>query len=430
MSRVEATKNRWLIALSAIAIHLSIGSIYAYSVFQNPLNESVGWEIGDVTLAFTIAIFFLGLAAAFLGTFVDEYGPRVAGLASAAVFGTGMLGAGFAVQVESLALFLGTYGVIGGIGLGIGYIAPISTLVEWFPDRRGLATGMAVMGFGAGALITSPVAEFLMGNVTSVAGTFYILGIGYIIFIGAGASYMKKPPEGWYPEDMEEADLPDDDHPEGGDGGDLANMEATAALRTKRFYLLWLIIFINISAGIMLLAVAANMTETLTGTTAATAATVVGVMGVFNGLGRIGWASASDYTGRTNMYTAFFAIQIVAFFLLPLTTNVVLFAILLCVIISCYGGGFACLPAYIGDLFGTKELGTIHGYTLTAWSMAGVAGPSLVAYIVSATGSYTLSFYIVNVALIVGLVCTVVLRINIRNVQDSKQEGAAASSTD
>ncbi|MFC6835513.1 L-lactate MFS transporter [Halomarina ordinaria] len=412
MPQTTASKNRWLIALSAVAIHVSIGSIYAYSVYQNPLNETQGWAISDVTLGFTVAIFMLGMAAAFLGTFVEKYGPRVSGLASAVLFGLGTVGAGLSVQLGNYPLFLATYGVVGGVGLGIGYIAPISTLVQWFPDRRGLATGMAVMGFGAGALITSPVAAFLM-EATSVPTAFYVLGASYFLFMAAGASYLQKPPEGWVPEGADPDALEDEE-----EGGDLAQLRARESLRTPRFYLLWLMMFINVSAGIMLLSVASNMTQAITGATAATAASIVGVTGLFNGLGRIGWASGSDYIGRTNTYTLFFAIQVVAFALLPRVTNVTIFAVLLFLIITCYGGGFACLPAYIGDLFGTKELSAIHGYLLTAWALAGVAGPSLVAYVVESTGNYTTAFYVVAGALAVGFLATVALRLKIRRVRD------------
>lgn len=209
MSSSKTSKNRWLIALSAVAIHLSIGSIYAYSVYQNPLRDTLGWEISDVTLGFTVAVFMLGMAAAFLGTTVEKYGPRLSGLAAAVLFGLGTVGAGLSVQLESYPLFLATYGVVGGVGLGIGYISPISTLVEWFPDRRGMATGLAVMGFGAGALVTGPVAAFLMDAI-SIPMAFYILGAGYFVMMAAGSSYLAKPPSGWTPDGVDESELDSD----------------------------------------------------------------------------------------------------------------------------------------------------------------------------------------------------------------------------
>jgi len=402
-------KNRWLIAASAMLIHLSIGSVYAYSVYQQPLQASQGWSIGDVTLGFTVAIFTLGMATALLGRYVERYGPRLSGTAAAVTFAGGTILAGVAVQWGSYGGFVLTYGVVAGVGLGLGYISPISTLVKWFPDRRGLATGLAVMGFGAGALVTGPVANYLI-DATSIPTTLYVLGVGYFVAMGAGAAYLEAPPEGWVPAGIDpEAVVETDSH-----GvivaSDLEQRTASEAIRTPQFYLVWLIVFINVSAGIMLLSVASNMTQAITGASAGVAAAVVGVLGLFNGAGRIGWSSLSDYLGRTTTYGVFFAIQIVAFLALPRLTTVPLFAGALFLVITCYGGGFACLPAYLADLFGTEELGAIHGYTLTAWSMAGVAGPTLVARIVELTGGYELAFYVVAGALCVGLACVGLLR--------------------
>ncbi|MFB6107852.1 MAG: OFA family MFS transporter [Haloplanus sp.] len=418
----ETTKNRWLIAASAIAIHLSIGSVYAYSVYQKPLQSSQGWSIGDVSLAFTVAIFTLGTGAAFLGRYVEKYGPRRSGRAAAVAFGGGTVLAGVAVRYGSHAGFLATYGVVAGVGLGVGYITPVSTLVKWFPDHRGVATGLAVMGFGAGALVTGPVANFLIGAV-GIPSTFYTLGVGYFLLMTAGASYLEKPPAGWVPEGMDPAEMAATDDHGVVVGTDLEQRTAREALRTPQFYLVWLVVFVNISAGIMLLSVASNMTQEITGASATVAATVVGLIGVFNGAGRIVWSSLSDAFGRTRTYGLFFVLQLAAFLTLPTVTDVRLFAALLFLIITCYGGGFACLPAYLADLFGTQELGAIHGYTLTAWSLAGVAGPTLVARIVELTGSYRLAFYVVSVGLLVGLGCVVVLYWRIGVVRRAQLRG-------
>jgi len=422
MSSVETTKNRWLIAASAMAIHLSIGSVYAYSVYQNPLQAAQGWSIADVTLGFTVAIFTLGMASASLGRYVERYGPRTSGLVAATLFGGGTVLAGASVQVGSHLGFLLTYGVLAGVGLGVGYITPISTLVKWFPDRRGLATGLAVMGFGAGALVTGPVANALI-DATSIPLTFAALGVSYFLLMAAGASYLEKPPAGWVPAGMDPAAVE-----AAGDRGvvtatDLEQRTAREAIRTPQFYLVWLIVFVNVSAGIMLLSVASNMTQAITGATPTLAATVVGLLGVFNGAGRIVWSSLSDYLGRTRTYAAFFVVQILAFLALPRLTDVWLFAGAMFLIITCYGGGFACLPAYLADLFGTQELGAIHGYTLTAWSLAGVAGPTLVARIVAATGSYELAFYVVAAALGGGLLTVGVLRWRIGVVRRAQLRG-------
>jgi OFA family oxalate/formate antiporter-like MFS transporter len=424
---VQADKNRWLVAASAMAIHLSIGSVYAYSVYQNPLQETLGWSIADVSLAFTVAIFTLGMASASLGRYVEKYGPRRAGLAASVLFGGGTVLAGVAVQVESHLAFLATYGAVAGVGLGVGYITPISTLVSWFPDRRGLATGLAVMGFGAGALVTGPVANYLIGAV-GIPATFYVLGVGYFLAMAAGASYLAKPPVGWAPAGMD----PDELEAMGEKvvvKTDLEYLNAKEAIRTPQFYLVWLVVFINISAGIMLLSVASNMTQAITGATPAVAAGVVGLIGVFNGAGRIVWSSLSDYLGRTRTYGLFFGIQILAFLALPRITAVWLFAGVMFLIITCYGGGFACLPAYLADLFGTEELGAIHGYTLTAWSLAGVAGPTLVSQIVARTGSYRLAFYVVAGALVVGLLAVVALRWRIDVVRRAQLQGTPHGTT-
>lgn len=399
---------------------MSIGSVYAYSVYQNPLNESVGWEISAVTLAFTTAIFFLGMSAAFMGKFVERNGPKRSAMISAILFGIGTLGSGLSVQVDSFPLFVVFYGVIGGIGLGIGYISPVSTLVKWFPDRRGLATGMAVLGFGAGSLITSPVADWLMGTLT-IPATFYILGAAYLILMFSGASYLAPPPEGWQPANMRGHEQEGKKQKKKTKQEDLAQLNAREALKTLRFYLLWGMMFINISAGIMLLAVASNMTQTITGASSATAATIVGIMGFFNGFGRIGWAGASDYIGRTNTYMIFFALQLGAFILLPLTTNIILFSILLYIIMTCYGGGFACLPAYIGDLFGTKQLGAIHGYTLTAWAMAGIAGPTAVSVTFELTNNFTAAFVLFIFLLTVALMISILMHFNIKRIRNQSQ---------
>ncbi|GAB3320585.1 L-lactate MFS transporter [Haloplanus salinarum] len=421
MSRT-GEKNRWLIAASAMLIHLSIGSVYAYSVYQRPLQETQGWTVGDVTLGFTVAIFTLGLSTALLGRYVERYGPRISGLAAAVAFAGGTMLAGVAVRVGSHVGFVMTYGVVAGVGLGLGYISPISTLVKWFPDRRGLATGLAVMGFGAGALVTGPLANHLI-EATDIPTTLFVLGAGYFVAMAAGAWYLEKPPEGWMPAGIDPDAVVEADSHGVIVAADLEQRTASEAIRTPQFSLVWLIVFINVSAGIMLLSVASNMTQSITGASAAVAATVVGLLGLFNGLGRIGWSSLSDYIGRTTTYGTFFVVQILAFLALPNVTTVPLFAAVLFLIVTCYGGGFACLPAYLADLFGTKELGAIHGYTLTAWSMAGVAGPTLVARIVELTGSYDLAFYVVAGMLGVGLVCVGLLRWRVSVVREAQLVG-------
>ena len=409
---METNKNRWLIALSAIAIQLSIGAAYAYSVYTKPISETMGWSPTEITYAFTIMMALGGLSAAFFGTFVEKNGPRKSAILAAFLFGLGQAGAGFAIQIDSLALFLLTYGFASGLGLGIGYIAPISTLVKWFPDRRGLATGMAVMGFGTGALITAPVAASLIASL-GVTTTFYILGVSYFVLILLGASYIAPPPAGWMPKGMEEAIASGKKTMK----KDLAQLTAKEAVKTRRFWMVWVMMLINVSAGIMVISVASPMSQELVGLSAAGAATMVGIMGIFNGGGRLGWAAISDYIGRPTVFMIFFILQLIAFITLPNITNVLVFQAFILVIVSCYGGGFSNLPAIIGDLFGTKQLGAIHGYLLTTWSLGGIIGPAIVSQVREQTGSYTPVFYIYTVLFAIGLLMSLLIRWDIKRAE-------------
>ncbi|MEH7253508.1 OFA family MFS transporter [Neobacillus niacini] len=407
------TKNRWLIALSAVGIHISIGSVYAWSVFTNPLQQEMGWGLKQISFTFSLAILFLGLSAAFLGHFVEKFGPRAAGTLSALFFGVGIAGAGLAIQLESLLLLYLFYGMIAGIGLGVGYITPVSTLVKWFPDRRGLATGLAIMGFGFASLISSPIMNYLIENY-GISNTFYILGASYFIIIFCSAQYLAPPKAGWVPKGLEAAGKKS--------GGmklkeDLQQLTANEAVRTRQFWALWIMLFINITCGIAILSVASPMAQELVGMSAAGAAAMVGIMGLFNGGGRIVWATISDYIGRPNVYTLFFAFQIVAFFMLPNITVGILFSIIVYMIMTCYGGGFASIPAYIGDLFGTKQLGAIHGYILTAWAAAGLAGPIFVSLVRETTGSYQGTLVIFSGIFIIALAVSLLIRLDIKKLR-------------
>ncbi|RCU47829.1 MFS transporter [Haloplanus salinus] len=427
MSQSVTHKNRWVIALAAVAIHLSIGSIYAYSIYQIPLKETQGWSTSKVTLAFSIAVLVLGFTAAFLGRYVEEYGPRTAGLAAGVLYGLGMVGAGASVQFGSLPLFLATFGVVGGMGIGLGYISPIGTLLEWFPDRRGMATGLAVMGFGAGALLTGPLGNYLIQAV-GVAPTFYALGGLYFVLMTAGASYLEKPADDWLPEGMADEENAHERARSALPG--IKSLTAAEARTSPRFWMVWLVVFINVSAGIMLLAFASPMLQQIGGASATTAAFITGYIGIFNGGGRIFWSSLSDYIGRTTTYGAFMLIQIAAFLVMPQLAGVWILAATIFLVITCYGGGFASLPAYLSDLFGTAEVSAIHGYALTAWGVAGVAGPQLASFVLESTGSYTSALYVVNAALVVGLLAVLTLRWRIGQLKqgDTPTESAASSS--
>ncbi|WP_096200699.1 L-lactate MFS transporter [Bacillus sp. FJAT-45350] len=415
-------KNRWLIALAAVGIHISIGSVYAWSVFTNPLQEQFGWSLSAISLTFSIAIIFLGLSAAFMGHFVEKHGPRKSGLVSAIFFGVGLIGSGIAINMGSLTLFYITYGALGGIGLGVGYITPVSTLIKWFPDRRGLATGLAIMGFGFAAMIASPIMANLISSV-GIANTFFILGAVYFTIMIASALYLERPPEGWLPEGMKQQVESGVKKPL----ADLSQLTANQAIKTKRFWYLWVMLFINVTCGIAVLSVASPMAQEIAGLSAAAAATMVGIMGLFNGVGRLGWASISDYIGRPNVYTTFFVIQIVSFFVLPSITHAIMFQAVLFLILTCYGGGFASIPAYIGDLFGTRQLGAIHGYILTAWSCAGLAGPIIASWVRETTDSYAGTLYIFAGMFVIALIVSVVIRVDINQLRMKNESEKLAS---
>ncbi|MDQ0256851.1 OFA family oxalate/formate antiporter-like MFS transporter [Evansella vedderi] len=418
----QKVKNRWLIALSAVGIHISIGAVYAWSVFTNPLREQFGWTSSQVQLTFSIAILFLGLSAAFLGHFVEKYGPRRAGLLASFCFGVGVFSSGFAVNLGSLPLLYLSFGVLAGIGLGVGYIAPVSTLVKWFPDRRGLATGLAIMGFGFAAAIASPIMNSLISSV-GIANTFFILGAVYFVVMTLSSLYLERPPEGWMPEGFK-------DKVNSGKvkvKKDLSQLMANEAIKTRRFYYLWIMLFINVTCGIAILSATSPLAQETVGLTAAQAAALVGILGVFNGIGRLGWASISDYIGRPNTYTTFFVIQIVLFALLPFTTAALPFQIMLMIIYTCYGGGFASIPAYIGDMFGTKQLGAIHGYILTAWAAAGLVGPLFAAWMYDTTGSYANSLIFFAGLFAVALIISLVIRIDIRKLEKANEENEQAA---
>jgi OFA family oxalate/formate antiporter-like MFS transporter len=442
------TKNRWLIAASAVGIHISIGSIYAYSAWKMPLENTFGWKSTQTAEAFSIAIFFLGLSAAFLGKVIERKGPRVGGLLSAVFFCLGLAGAGLACQLENRLLFNLCFGVVSGIGLGLGYISPVSTLVKWFPDRRGLATGLAIMGFGFGGLVCTqlidlsvpkiaegevPVSATYLKYAGYIGGTetlpegvevhkvalyakenivraFWVLSGIYFLIMVPSALYISPPPEGYAERFAAAGKAIQSPHRE---------LTAREALRTPGFYGLWIMLFLNVTCGIAVIATAKKMGYEMVHLTTEAASWLVMGISVFNGLGRIFWASLSDRIGRANTYIAFFAIQIVAFPLLANLTSVPwLFMIVTFVILTCYGGGFSSIPAYISDLFGLKEMPTIHGYILTAWSLAGVVGPRLNAEVYERTGSYQLSLYLFGGVFLVALIVSLLMKIEVGRLRN------------
>lgn len=418
---MEKLKNRWLIAASAVGMHVCLGSVYAYSLWINPLNALHGWQRSDIALAFSIAILFLGFSAAFLGPKVERMGPRKSGMLAGVLYSLGTFGSALAVSMDSVPLFVAFYGVIGGTGLGIGYITPVPTLVKWFPDRRGLATGMAIMGFGFGSMLFGPVIAWLC-QVIGPAQALIALGCVFFCMIFFSSLYLAPPPAGWVPAGYSAAS---------GNGkakriqDDIADMTAKEARGTLRFYLMWLMMFINIACGISLISIASPMAQEIAGLTVLQASSLVGFMGLLNGLGRLGWSSLSDIIGRPNTYIAIFAVEVVAYMVLASTPPPLLFQFLLLVIMTCYGGGFATLPAFLSDMFGVRQLGTIQGYMLTAWAIAGVVGPMSLTWLLQAGVSYTTAFYIFSGLLVVGFGVSLLMGANIRKLRRLKAAAAA-----
>ena len=368
--------NRWRIPIGAVAVHICIGSVYAWSTFNRPIQAlfpDQPWWFSPPYTTFTTALVLLGLRAAFGGPWVERRGPRVAATAAALFFGTGLLIGGFGLSIHQPAIVFLGMGVIGGIGCGLGYISPVSTLVKWFPDRRGMATGMAIMGFGGGAFIAGYLNVFLMDRI-GVANTVMVLGVAYLSIMLIGSRLLERPPadwqpEGWTPSLLKRAMIAD------------RSVTRNDAIQTVQFFLLWGILFINVTAGIGILAQASPMMQDMFHRTPLEAAAIVSLISIFNASGRFLWASASDYIGRRTTYAIFFVAQFIIFLLIPglaSSGNWVAFEAALFAVFTMYGGGFATIPAFLADIFGPDNVGAIHGALLTAWSAAAVAGPVII----------------------------------------------------
>ncbi|CDX29190.1 Major facilitator superfamily MFS_1 [Mesorhizobium plurifarium] len=421
--------SRWMVPPAALCIHLCIGQAYAFSVFNLPMSKLIGitesapedWKLTGLGWIFSIAILFLGIAAAFGGGWLDRVGPRKAMVAAACCFGGGFIISALGVYLHQLWIIYLGYGVLGGIGLGLGYISPVKTLITWFPDRPGMATGMAIMGFGGGAFIASPLSVYLMNLFSTpehigVAETFIVLGIVYFIFMMIGAIIVRVPPDGWRPAGWT---------PPATQAALITsgNVHLDDALKTPQFWLLWGVLCLNVTAGIGVLGQASAMSQEMFPgrITAAAAAGFVGLLSIFNMLGRFFWASASDYIGRKMTYAVFFVLGVLLYAAVPWTGksgNVFLFVLFYGIILSMYGGGFSTVPAYLRDVFGVRYVGAIHGRLLTAWSVAGVLGPVLVNYIrqyqidsgVAKADAYTVTMYIMAGLLVVGFLLNLMMR--------------------
>ena len=396
------TTNRYLVATCGVLLHLMLGSTYAWSIYRNPIMAQTGWDQSSVSFAFSLAIFCLGLSAAFMGRLVEKFGPRVTGSMSAVLYAGGNILTGVAIAHGELwMLYLG-YGILGGLGLGVGYITPVSTIIKWFPDKRGLATGLAIMGFGFASLLISPIAQYLI-QARGVEQTFYILGVVYFVVMLFVSQFIKRP-------SVEEAQLLADKSPNR-QAADLSKgVTANEALKASTFYWLWLILFINISCGLALVSAISPMAQDMVGMSAESAAVVVGVMGIFNGFGRLLWAGLSDYIGRPKTFILLFVVNIVMAILLIVLQVPLVFVVAMAVLMTCYGAGFSLIPPYLSDIFGAKELATLHGYILTAWAMAALVGPMLLSVTYELTKSYQMTLLVFIALYVVALVIAYLLK--------------------
>ncbi|MDB4919586.1 OFA family MFS transporter [Mucilaginibacter sp.] len=397
--------KRWWIAVAGVLLQMALGAVYAWSVFRIPLAKQFHWSISQVTLAFTIAIMSLGFASFFGGLWLKKVGPRVVALTGGLLYGGGVFLASY--SYHGLWWLYMTYGLIGGTGLGLSYIVPISVLVKWFPDHRGLMTGVAVGGFGAGALITAPIATRLIQSV-GVLQTFEFLGIAYLLVSVLSGYFMQNPPEDWQPQGLKNNKKQlVKEH-----AGDFT---LGRALKTWQWWSLWLLLFLNTSAGITIISQEAPMFQELVKATAIVAAGMIGIVSIGNALGRVFWAWTSDLLGRRATFTIMFIVQIGLFWILPglhSVTSVTIFAFL---ILMCYGGGFGTMPAFVADYFGSTNLGSIYGLILTAWGFASAFGPLLIAHMRQSSGAYTSGLHIIAIVMAVSIILPLVVRPPVRH---------------
>jgi MFS family permease len=412
--------NRWLVPPAAIAVHMCIGEVYGFSVFNVPLTQAgAGWTIPQVGWIYSIALFMLGMSAALFGKWVERSGPRKTMVVSCACFCGGLLVSAVGVKLKILWLLYLGYGFTGGIGLGLGYISPVSTLIRWFPDKPGMATGMAIMGFGGGALIGAPLGVKLMerfktGAASGVAEAFIVMACLYAVSMLFGAFLVRVPAEGWKPEGWapEKRIRPMMTQ---------ANIAVDVAWKTPQFWCLWVVLCMNVSAGIGILGQASKMCSDMFGVSAAVGGGFAGLLSIFNMGGRFVWSSVSDFTGRKTVYCIYFILGALLYVAVPWTQhlhNEAFFVFVTAVIITMYGGGFATIPAYLRDLFGTHQVGAIHGRLITAWSVAALLGPTLVNYVSTArikagvpkAEAYNSTMFLMAGLLMIGLIANLLVR--------------------
>jgi OFA family oxalate/formate antiporter-like MFS transporter len=402
--------NRWGLAAAGFLMQMALGAVYAWSVFRIPLAKQFRWSIEEVTLTFTISIFVVGFACFFGGLWLNKKGPRVVALAGGFLYGLGVFLASF--SADKLWWLYLSYGVIGGIGVGFAYIVPIAVLVKWFPDRRGLITGIAVGGFGAGALVVAPLATRLIQSV-GVLHTFAYLGIAYLIVTMGTGYFMKNPPDGWKPEGWvpsvtQNAQRAATDYTLGG------------ALKTWQWWALWALLFLNTSAGISIISQESPMFQEIGKVSAIAAAGMVGIVAIGNAAGRVFWAWVSDAITRRWTFATMFLLQVALFWALPSLSSVAILTVVSFIVLMCYGGGFGTMPAFAADYFGSKNVGPIYGLLLTAWGFASAFGPLLIAHLRQSSGLYTSGLHIISGIMAVSMLLPIL-------VSPPKSDRAAAA---
>ena len=392
--------NRWGIALAGVVMQIALGAVYAWSVFRIPLTKAFGWTISQVTFTFTLAILMRGFAAFVGGLWMRKSGPRRVAIAAGIFYGGGVFLA--SLSAGHLYWLYFSYGFLGGIGLGLGYIVPVATLVKWFPDKRGMITGIAVAGFGAGALITAPIAGRLIVKV-GVLKTFAVLGIAYLVAVVVPALFMRDPPaeyrpEGWQPSEAQKRERAGTDY------------TLSQALGRWQWYALWAMLFLNTSAGISIISQAAPMAQEITRVSAAVAAGMVGIISIANGAGRFLWAWFSDLVGRRAVFLTMFLLQAALFWFITDVSSFSAFTALAFIILLCYGGGFGTMPAFAADYFGPANVGSIYGLMLTAWGFAGVLGPTLIARVRQSSGHYAQALHVISIIVLVSAIIPLITK--------------------
>jgi len=395
-----ASNNRWAIAAAGFLMQMALGAVYAWSVFRTPLTDRFHWSIAQVTLTFTISIFMLGVSAFFGGLWLNKSGPRVVALTAGLLYGLGVSLASFS-SFGLWWLYL-SYGVLGGIGLGFGYIVPVAVLLKWFPDKRGLITGVAVGGFGAGALVTAPLAARLIQSI-GVLSTFAYLGVAYFLVVIAAGLCMENPPAGWTPQGWQPSTTQAKQRA-------AYDYSLTGALKTWQWWALWVLLFLNVSAGISLISQEAPIFREIAKVSAIDAGIMVGIVSIGNAVGRVFWAATSDILTRRWTFTMIFLVQVGLFWTMPGITGATVLTIVSFVVLMCYGGGFGTMPAFTADYFGSKNVGPIYGLMLTAWGCASAFGPLLIAHLRQSSGSYSTGLRVIGGVMAVSVLLPLIVR--------------------